>query len=128
MLTLLSVFFVKRWFTLSPPALEIHHQLQAFEALHIPKHTFLLVVAGDLSLQPVHVLRPAPIIFPEGIKRTLNFFTGPPISSRNAQFLHRTLNFFTECSVFLSKTEFLHRTLNISTERLISSQNAQFLH
>jgi hypothetical protein len=29
-------FFFNRWLTLSPPTLEIHHQLQAVEALHIP--------------------------------------------------------------------------------------------
>jgi hypothetical protein len=29
------IIFCKRWLTLSPPTLEIHHHLWAFEALHI---------------------------------------------------------------------------------------------
>jgi hypothetical protein len=30
------IFIFSRWLTLSPPMLEIHHQLQAVEALHVP--------------------------------------------------------------------------------------------
>jgi hypothetical protein len=35
--TFLVFIYFKRWLTLSPPTLEIHYQLQAFQALHIPK-------------------------------------------------------------------------------------------